>query len=245
MHYELISAEEFEQLPEDPEQQFVEIERICRRNMTAMIDENTRVEFDSLVRMQYMTTVAAAAEELGITGIEYPHDAEYPAAEIDTFLLRVSGVVTRIRLRSGTRNRPFSVKLGTRSKARIELEVRKLRGNIEEADLPERKRKALLSKLDELMVELNQSRLSFAKTMRILAAVSVSIAGSTTFLAEAPAAIQTIIALIGADKELEDDEVARLAPPPKALPAPKKDATSRTRPVPATFDVDLDDDVPF
>lgn len=247
MHYELISAEEYEQLPEDPEQQFIELERICRRSMTEMISNETRAEFDHLVRMQYMTTVAAAAEELGIAGVEYPFDAEYPAQEIDAFLLKVSGVVTRIRLRSGRRFRPYSVKLGTRTKARIEIEIQKLRGLVEESDLSEPKRKALLKKLDELMHELNQDRLSFAKTLRILAAVSVSVGGGTAFLAEAPAAVQTIMTLIGADKELEDEEAARLAPPspPKALPAPSKAAPATLRPQPVTFDVDLDDDVPF
>ena len=65
MNYELITAEEYDALPEDDDQKFVAIEQICRRSMTQMIDENTRGEFDNLVRMQYMTTVAAAAEELG------------------------------------------------------------------------------------------------------------------------------------------------------------------------------------
>jgi hypothetical protein len=94
MHYELITAEEFDQLPEDAEEQFIELERICRRSMTEMIGGNARAEFDHLVRMQYMTTVAAAAQELGIDGIKYPYDSECPANELDDFLLRVSGCYT-------------------------------------------------------------------------------------------------------------------------------------------------------
>jgi len=244
MHYELITAEEFDQLPEDPEEQFIELEGICRRSMTRMIDDNTRAEFDHLVRMQYMTTVAAAAQELGIDGIKYPYDAEHPANELDDFLLRVSGVVTRIRLRSGNRIRPYSVRLGTRSKGRIEIEIRKLRGWIEEADLPGVKRKALLAKLDELAAELNHTRVSFAKIMRILAAISVPLASGTAFLAEAPAAIHTILTVIGSDKEREDEEAARLAPPPKALPAPQPKQEPK-RPMPVAFETDFDNDVPF
>ena len=34
MNFELISPEEFDNLPEDDEQCFVEFEAICRRNMT-------------------------------------------------------------------------------------------------------------------------------------------------------------------------------------------------------------------
>jgi predicted RNA binding protein with dsRBD fold (UPF0201 family) len=242
MHYELMSAEEYENLAEDPEQQFVEIENICRRNMTQMIDQNTSVEFDTLVRLQYMTTVAAAATELGIEGVEYPFRSDYPAQEIDTFLLTVSGVVTRIRLRASRKNRPYSVQLGTRTKAKIELQVRKLRGLVEEAEIPEAKRQALIAKLDELSVELNQTRLSFAKTMAVLASVSVAVAAGTSFLADAPVAIATIVRLIGSDKNTEEEEAARLAPPPKALPAPEEPRVRRPAPV---FDTDLDDDVPF
>jgi hypothetical protein len=39
MDYELISAEEFDKLPEDDEQCFVEFEAICHRNMTQMMEE--------------------------------------------------------------------------------------------------------------------------------------------------------------------------------------------------------------
>lgn len=42
MDYELISAEEFDKLPEDDEQCFVAFEAICHRNMTQMMEEVLR-----------------------------------------------------------------------------------------------------------------------------------------------------------------------------------------------------------
>jgi hypothetical protein len=38
MEYELISDEEYASLPDDNDSCFVEFEKICRRNMTRMID---------------------------------------------------------------------------------------------------------------------------------------------------------------------------------------------------------------
>ena len=254
MNYELISAEDYNNLPEESDLKFVEIDRICRRNMTAMIDQNTSGEFDAMVRLQYMTTLSAAAAELGITGINYPRSQDYPAAHFPEFMLAVSGAVTRIRLRAGARAAPYSVKLANRTKARIELEIQRLRTIINDADIPEGKRQALLDKLNELVAELNQTRLSFAKTLKILAAIAFGIGGGTAFLADVPQAIVTIASLIGADKEAEETEAKRLTagadrpllpaptkpegPPPNQ---PRQAATTRPR---SAAD-DLDDDIPF
>lgn len=243
MHYELISAEEYENLPDDPQEQFVELESICRRNMTEMISNQTPVDFDHIVRMQYMTTVASAAQELDIEGVFYPHNAEDPAKAIDTFLLDVSGVVTRIRLRSRRKNRPYSVQLGIRTKAKIELQILKLREIIDQANLPENKYKRLMEKLDELSVELNRTRVSFAKTMALIAGISAAtIAEGASFLADAPDAIATITSLIGQDKEAEENEQLRLRGPDeiKSLPAPGVQKTNYDA---ASFD--LDDEIPF
>lgn len=247
MNYELITAEDFAALPPDPEHKFVELEQICRRNMSSMISGNRSDDFDAVIRLQYMTIVAAAAQELGITGVEYPIHAEYPVNELGSFMLQAQGVATRIRLRAMGENAPYSVKLANRTRALIELQIRSLRDTISEAPLPEDRRKALLAKLDELSAELNSPRLSFAKTMQLLAYVGAAIGGTTAFVANAseamangPVAIAKIISLIGTDKVAEEEEASRLGTPPKSLPAP----VAKKLPPPA-FDSDLDEDVPF
>lgn len=247
MHYELISSEEYDSLPEGQDQKFVELEAICRRNMNKMINDQTSPGFDSMVRMQYMTTVSSAAQELGIEGVLYPHHSDNPANEVDNFLLQASGVVTRIRLRSSRKNQPMSVQLGIRTKAKIELQIQKLREIVNGADISDIKRKALLEKLDEFSIELNRVRLSFGKVTALLASISVglcvTVAGTTSFLADAPQAIATINNLIGQDKELEEEESKRLGAPVerKALPAPPLQSVN----VPQNYDFDLDDEIPF
>ena len=58
MDYELISAEEYDNLPHDDEQCFVEFEAICRRNMTEIIDEKGG-NVSRLIQAQYMAAVSA------------------------------------------------------------------------------------------------------------------------------------------------------------------------------------------
>ncbi len=247
MIYELISNEDWNNLPEDPDLKFVEIDRICRRNLTGMINEQTDGYLDEMVPLQYITTLANAAIELGIPDVEYPHDEDQPTRKISSFMLAVSGAVTRIRLRTSGRAAPYSVRLGIGTKARIQLKIQQLRATIEEAHMPESKREALLGKLDELAVELDQTRLSFARTMKILAAISVGVCAGTSFLADAPQAITTITRLIGADKEIEEAEAKRLGrePEPKLLTSPQTtDQTQRAADASSTYE-DLDDEIPF
>ncbi|MGN8097711.1 hypothetical protein [Methylobacterium sp. 22177] len=113
---------------------------------------------------------------------------------------------------------------------------------------PDRK-KRLDEKLDQLVKELSQQRVSFAKAMAILVGVTTVIAGVTTIAADGQSAIAHIMQLIGQDKESEEAAAKRLAPPPKALPSPARstaveaDARPARRSPAPTYD--LDDDIPF
>ncbi|WP_206628501.1 hypothetical protein, partial [Mesorhizobium sp. M1A.F.Ca.IN.020.06.1.1] len=107
-----------------------------------------------------------------------------------------------------------------KTRGRIEQQIAKLRDIIVNSELPERQRKGLLDKLNDLSVELSQPRVQYAKVMAVLAVVCATLGGTTSFLAEAPSAVATITSLLGADKIAEDAETERLGPPPtpKALP---------------------------
>lgn len=243
MLYELITGEDYDGLPEDPEQRFVALEAICRNNMNRLVSEDERGEFTDRMYAQYMTTVSAAAAELGVGELGYPVDSERPVVHIDRFLLDASAIITRIRLRASGKAKALSVQLSARNRGRIELEIRRLRGIIERSEMPPDKRARLLAKLDELSKEMTSPRVTFGKAFAVLAIVAVAVTQGTSFLADAPDAIATIASLIGEDKEAEEAEIARLGPPPtpKALPAPAKPKSSP----PAFEPAGMDDDIPF
>ena len=225
VNYELISSEEFDNLPEDDEQCFVECEAICRRNMTRMIDDNTNASFDRSVQAQYVATVSSVAAECGL-----PHLIADPIYENESnfyekfsrFSLAVQGEVARVRIRGRRSRGSLSVQLLDNTRTKIQHYVTRLGETIDASDLSADRKAALRGKLDELLRELEKRRLNLGKVMVVLSVVVAGLANATTIAAEGQAAITHIMRVVGIDKQSEDAALSRLAPPPKALPAPPR-----------------------
>jgi hypothetical protein len=253
MDFELISPSEFDDLPHDDEQCFVEFESICRRNMTRMINEDTNGNFDRAIQAQYMASVASVALECGLKHLY----VDLPATSDDNFYeefskfsLAVQGEVARIRIRGRKSRNSVSVQLTDNTRTKIEHYIVRLRDIIDKSDLAAARKSAMHGKLNELTQELEKQRLNLGKTMAVLSVVLVTLAAATTIAAEGPSAVTHIMELIGADKESEDAAVSRLAPPPKALPAPPQKAPQKPSAIqprrPALSQTaELDDDIPF
>jgi hypothetical protein len=246
MSYELIFEEEYANLPDEDDRCFVEFENICRRNMTWMIDENTSNNFDQAVRAQYLAAVAAVARELCIPNIEYDPDVRGNFFEIfSQFSWAVQGEVARIRIRSRSMRHPYSVQLTGSTRTKIEHYISRIRDTVERSDLDSDRKKRLQDRLDQLAAELICHRLSFAKTMALLATVLTGVGSSVTIAAEGQSAVAHIVQLIGHDKETEDAAAQRLAPPPKALPASHANAHTARQDHPKRVSAELDDEIPF
>jgi hypothetical protein len=237
----LITEADYESLPPEPERRFLVLESICKKNLYRLIIQDTADLYDRTIRLEYMAIVAAAAEELGIDGLWHPSVERDVLEDLAEFSLKVSQITTRLQLRNSRGRTEFSVQLSNTTKARIKLEVERLRGIIGESDLEEARRQALLKKLDELVREIEGARTDYSKVMAVLAIVGASVMAGTSFLADAPNAIATITSLVGKDKEAELKEQDRLGPPPvrKALPSPPKNDFGQS------FGRELEDEIPF
>jgi hypothetical protein len=84
---------------------------------------------------------------------------------------------------------------------------------IKTSDLPGDRQKALGAKLDELLAEIDKTRVGFGKVMAVLGVVLVGLANVTIVAAEGPTAVNAIMKLLTLDKETEDAAKLRLAPP--------------------------------
>lgn len=209
------------------------------------ISHETGEEFDSLLRLQYMTIVSSAAQELGVEGVYYVDQFNNIRENLDEFIRITSGVVARIRLRGSSGHDGLSVRLANRTKGIIEDELAKVRTAVINSELEDDSKKRLFKKIEDFRSELHKDRLRFGPSMAILGAIAAGVVGTTTLLADAPSAVTTIISLIGKDKELEDTEMKRLGPTtPKMLIEDQSrdpsEKTSRYR-----KGDDLDDDIPF
>lgn len=241
--YDLIPEEAYDNLPQDAHDQFAVLVNIAQANLARLLDESNSGDFCTEIRSQFISIITGIADALGIEGLP-PLDGNLADYDSYTkFQVYLAGLTARVRLQGNLVAKPHSVELGRVTKGKIQLLIDQLRRSIDQSDIPDKKKAALRDKLDDLEAELAKKRLSFARTMRIAASIMAVVGGGTTALANAPKATETvvtIIRLIGEDKDREEEERLRLAPPPKALP----DYTEK-KPQPATFDTDLDDDVPF
>ncbi len=244
MSYELISDDEFANLPIDNERCFIAFERICRRSMTRMIDEDSSTNLDQIVREQYMSAVAAVAGECGIPNVSYnPTDNGNPWEKFSLFSLAVQGEIARLRIRQRGERHPYSVLLTGSTRTKIEHYISRIRDLVASSGMDHDRKVRLDEKLDQLALELGSQRLGFAKTMAILVGITTLVASVTTIAAEGQTAITHIMRFIGQDKESEDAATRRLAPPSKALPAPANPKPSP--PVNPSKPLVIDDDIPF
>jgi hypothetical protein len=220
--------------------------------MNRMISEDSSGQFDTTIHMQYMATMTAYAKECCIDEVVSAYCEDYSNQGFTAFSLAVKGAVARIRFRHRTVNRTSSVLLLPNTKPKIEHYISRLKEIIENSDLPSHRRDLLCERLEEFRRELNQPRLGFVKTLTVLSLVLASLGSATTVAAEGQTAVTHIMRLIGLDRQTEEEEAQRLAPPIKALPPPahhnptKHHPTRQTSRQPAPPQGgDLDDEIPF
>ena len=249
---ELITDEDYDNLPADPEECFLKVEQICHRNLARLINSDSAKSYDVLMQMKYMQIVSATAEEFDIDGL-YAHRRDGDFSEnFFQFQLEVQSIITRIRLRQRKQTQTNSVLLQPNTKTKIKWHISRIRDSVAVLDMPESRRKSLLSRLESFEADLEKQRLSFVAASAVLftvAAVAAIGADGPTAAQNVGKAVHAIMALIGEDKETEDAATQRLAPPPRALPAPDVGSPRTSRfggqPRAAPPRSDLDDDIPF
>lgn len=254
MEYSLLDIEDYDAGPTDPARKFATLEQKARRNLLEILDHSESNAVGAELRSQYIMLMTSAARALGIAGVEIPDGHfENEWEEYQTFSIRVRGVIAEIMLNASLVPRPHSVALSSSTKGKIESQIIVLRGLIENSNLDSKRRARLIGQLDEFASELNRPRLNYAVAMSAMALFLSGMQGSTSTLADAPSAIQTvgtILKWIGIDKDAEDNERERLGSPPPKLEAPKaKPKPAVTPPAPnrsfGGFTEEIDDDVPF
>jgi hypothetical protein len=109
------------------------------------------------------------------------------------------------------RDRGESVKLSTKARDRIRGHVFGLRECVRSANLSERKRAALLDKLDAFEVEIDRSRVSILAVARVTVEVLALGGGAWQAVEIAQRLVSNVIQEVAAAKA-EDDESRRLPP---------------------------------
>lgn len=246
--FNFIDPDQLDNLDEDPRVAFMELANIVTRKLheqTIKLDDNQEGEWWQIEELRYscMNILLASAKRLEIepfASMEVPRYDSNRSSNWQAFRFDLDHYVTQIVLDNSTRNRSSSVAILPKTKEQIRAYVQGLRNCIEKGNLDERKREALLAKLDALEKELEKRRTSMIAIATIAYHI-FAVPGTMWASADIANKLMTNVLTNVAEAKAEEDATKKIAPPEsvKALSAPRK-------PNPSPFDTaDLDDDIPF
>lgn len=199
----LVSSADFDSLPLEPVARWLKLRDLLETRLQNVTDERNGVSDEALD--EYCTVLVSAAEELALGKFQV-----FSVGNIreDYARLRneITSLATKLSIRGATANAACSVALPRSSRAKIFLQIERLRSIIERSELEPKHKEKLLAKLEELESIIQSPRTDFAKLMVIIAAIATGISTVTSFLADAPQALATISAVIGEAKDNEEDE---------------------------------------
>jgi hypothetical protein len=255
--FTFLDQDELDDLPDDPQTAFMAFVRNAQRKLkdeTAKLDPENQYEWHQIdeLRHSFMNVVLAAAKRLEIAPlmeIELPRLADFRDTDHRQFHADLGHYLTQLMFDNSIRNKGDSVEILPKSKDRIRSYVHSLRNCIEQANMTDAKREALIKKLNSFEDELEKRRLSFLAVTRLSLEI-LAIPGAVWASTEITTKLLTSVMQVVAEAKVAEDETRQLPPvaPPKALSPPRKeppsDSPHTARPQPA-FDSDLDDDIPF
>lgn len=241
-----VTQDQLDNLDDDPRLAFMELVNIAQRSLSAQLghlhpdDQNEWREIED-IRHSFMNVIVASSKRFEIEPFA---SMEVPRIDDDLnfkqFKSDLDHYVTQLVLDNSVQTRRDSVLILPKSKDRIRSYIHGLRECIEKSNMGDKKRIALLDRLDELEKELEKRRTNYllvAKLAFDIVAIPGAMWGSYDMA-------QKLIANIS--QSVEESREAEQANKPLAVAKPVPALSAPRKPVPErSFADDLDDDVPF
>jgi hypothetical protein len=231
---DFVSQDELDDLDEDPRIAFMAFVNHAQRRLaqqTETLDPQDEAQWEQReeLRHSFMNIVIAAAKRFEIepfASMQVPRLSDYKKnVDHRQFKADVDHYITQLVLDNSIRAKRDSVAILPNSKDRIRSYVLGLRQCIEQANMAEPKREALLRRLDQFESELEKRRLNILAVAR-LAFELLAIPGGVWASADVANKLITNVMQTVAEAQSAEQDTRQLAPaaPPKALspPASKK-----------------------
>lgn len=225
----MLTDEDLMDLPDDPIEAFLHLERIARGEM----DRGLAAEGDNgwTHELRYMSSVLAAAKAFNIDEIANSHfmpgyDVEL-APVLVQFMRHVDYLCARLRIENAQRIKKHSVAFDAATKQKLGHLLTQVRDTVSKLEVSEAKRERLFIKIEALQLEIDRTR----TRMEVLGGLVAEFAAGAEPLID----MGMKIARIFGEKKSAEDETRQL-PAPKA---PKQIASSKKS------SKKLDDEIPF
>lgn len=247
---EFVNQDELDDLDEDPRIAFMQLVNAAQRSLAAKVenlDPENQYEWQKVedLRYSFMNVVVASAKRFEIEpfySMEVPQYSNFRDADHRQFKSDLDHYLTQLILDNSLRSKKDSVEVLPKTKDQLRTYLSGLKQCVENGNMSDAKREALLKKLDAFEAELEKRRLSMLAVARF-AYLILSVPGTVWASVDITHKLTTSIMQTVAEAKVAEDETKQLpnVAAPKALIAPRKPAPARN----SGFADDLDDDIPF
>lgn len=231
----------YAELPEDPEQAFLILEQRFRDECNRQINSAHESERTDVYYVDYIAQVLATINALGL---EAEFDAQVPKIEevdYNTYLnfgKDVKYYRTMLEIKRGRRVQKFSVRFDGSTKQKIRHHLTKVREIVENMEVSQDKKEALLLKIGALEQEVDRDRTRFEAYAALVIESAGVLGDAADKLESVRKWLDTIGRVIWGAKKEED---AKQLPPPAELKRIQPPQTTEQLPE----NDNLDDDIPF
>jgi hypothetical protein len=243
-----VDQDQLDNLDDDPRIAFMELVNLAQRSLSTQLnqfrgehEEEWREMED--IRHSFMNVIVASSKRFEIepfASMDIPRindDLNFKQFKSD-----LDHYVTQLVLDNSVQNRRDSVLILPKSKDKIRSYIHGLRECIENANMTEAKRSALLKRLDELEKELEKRRVNMLLVAKLAFDVLAIPGGTWASYEMATKLLANISQTV--DESREEEKANKPLIAAKTVPA----LSAPRKPLPPTrggFSDDLDDDVPF
>lgn len=250
-----VNQDQLDNLDEDPKIAFMELVNHSQRSLheqTKNLDEDERSDWQQIetLRLSFVNVVLASAKRFEIepfVSMEVPQRKSFDMRDYDQFRFDLDHYITQLVLDNSLRSKADSVEILPKTKDTIRVYVHTLRECIEKANMTEKKREALLTRLDALEAELEKRRVNMMTVARVAFAIWAIPGAAWQSYDVANKLLSNLMSNIAEAKDAESmQKNLPSVDVPKALSAPRKETASLFRQKSSkSFGDDLDDDIPF
>lgn len=244
---DFLTQDELDDLDEDPRVGFMQLVNIAQRKLSdkvGRLDADTESDWRQIeeIRYSFMNVVLAAAKRFEIepfVSMEVPKQNVFGNHDHIQFKSDLDHYVTQLILDNSIRSKRDTVEVLPKTKDQLRTYISGLRQCVENGNMTDAKRDALLKKLDAFEAELEKRRLNMLTVARFAYFV-LSVPGTLWASADITHKLTTSIMQTVAEAKVIEDKNKQLP----ATSAPKALSAPRAKPA-KLFGDDLDDDIPF
>lgn len=154
----------FEDLSDDPELAFLQLEDLFRRDCVQKINFYNGDQFPADEYLEYISRTLAARTELGLDILgewELPAAEHFNIDEYRDFRRDVDHCCTALKIRRSRRVKGYSVRLDGPTKQKILHYIEKIKDIAQKLEVDDWKRRSLFDKLNDFESEVNRDRTRF------------------------------------------------------------------------------------